>query len=158
MPWNITAITLDILAETGFDYVGDWVNDEQPYELTLKSGRLLSVPYSIEVNDIPAFIDRGWSAEQFYQTIVDQFDVLYEDGEANGRIMAIALHPFLIGHGFRSKYLDKAFAYITGHDKVWRATGSQIADWYRGENETADDHVARIKSEAEAADPLGEKL
>ena len=153
-----TAITLDILAETGFDYVGDWVNDEQPYELTVKSGRLLSVPYSIEVNDIPAFIDRGWSAEQFYQTIVDQFDVLYEDGEVNGRIMAIALHPFLIGHGFRSKYLDKAFAYITGHDKVWLATGSQIADWYRGENKTADDHVARIKSEAEAADPLGEKL
>ena len=72
--------------------------------------------------------------------------------------MAIALHPFLIGHGFRSKYLDKAFAYITGHDKVWLATGSQIADWYRGENKTVDDHVARIKSEAEAADPLGEKL
>jgi peptidoglycan/xylan/chitin deacetylase (PgdA/CDA1 family) len=142
--------TPDILAETGFDYVCDWVNDEQPYELTVKSGRLLSVPYSIEVNDIPAFIDRGWSAEQFYQTIVDQFDVLYEDGEAGGRIMAIALHPFLIGHGFRSKYLDKALGYITGHDKVWLATGSEIADWYRGENETVGEYNARMKRQAEA--------
>ncbi|MAF48308.1 MAG: polysaccharide deacetylase family protein [Rhodospirillales bacterium] len=125
--------TPDILAEVGFDYVGDWVNDEQPHELNVKSGRLLSVPYSIEVNDIPAFVDRGWSAEQFYQTIVDQFDVMYADGEANGRIMAIALHPFLIGHAFRSKYLDMALAHITGHDKVWLTTGAEIADWYRSQ-------------------------
>jgi len=108
------------------------------------------VPYSIEINDIPAFIDRGWSAEQFYQTIVDQFDVLYEDGATNGRIMAIALHPFLIGHGFRSKYLNKALSYITGHDKVWLATGSEIADWYRGDNETVGEYTARMQSDAGA--------
>jgi allantoinase len=123
--------TLDILAEHGIEYVGDWVNDEQPYPLTTKAGPVISMPYSIEVNDIPAFIDRGWSAEQFYQTIVDQFDVLYEAGETSGRIMSICLHPFLIGHPFRSKYLDRALKYITDHDDVWVTTGGEINDWYR---------------------------
>jgi peptidoglycan/xylan/chitin deacetylase (PgdA/CDA1 family) len=123
--------TLDILAEAGIEYVADWVNDEQPYPLKTKSKTLISLPYSIEVNDIPAFIDRGWSAEQFYQTIVDQFDVLYESGASSGRVMAICLHPFLIGHPFRSKYFDKALKYITGHDAVWVAKGSEIVNWYK---------------------------
>ena len=94
---------------------------------------MISVPYSIEVNDIPAFIDRGWSAEQFYQTIVDQFDVLYEDGAKSARVMAICLHPFLTGHAFRSKYLDKALAYIAGHDGAWLTTGGEIAEWYKSD-------------------------
>ena len=123
--------TLDILAENGIEYVGDWVNDEQPYPLKTKTKQVLSMPYSIEVNDIPSFIDRGWSAEQFYQTIVDQFDGLYESGATSGRVMSICLHPFLIGHPFRSKYLDRALKYITDHDDVWVTTGGEINDWYR---------------------------
>lgn len=85
-------------ADAGIEYVCDWVNDEQPYPIKAKNKTLISVPYSIEVNDIPAFLDRGWAAETFYQTIVDQFDGLYEDGAKSGRVMAICLHPFLTGH------------------------------------------------------------
>ena len=125
--------TLDILAENGFEYICDWVNDEQPYPIRTKQGTMIPVPYSIEVNDIPAFIDRGWSAEQFYQTIVDQFDVLYEDGAKSARVMAICLHPFLTGHAFRSKYLDKSLAYIAGHDGAWLTTGGEIAEWYKSD-------------------------
>jgi allantoinase len=125
--------TLDLLAAAGYDYICDWVNDEQPYAVTTKSGALISVPYSIEVNDIPAFVDRGWSAETFYQMIVDQFDVMYADGATHPRVMAICLHPFLIGQAFRIKYLDRALAHIAGHDGVWLTTGGAIADWYKAE-------------------------
>ncbi|BCH29370.1 polysaccharide deacetylase [Mesorhizobium sp. L-8-10] len=122
--------TPDILAENGIEYLCDWCNDEQPYEFNVRNGKLISVPYSIEVNDIPAFLDRGMSPEQFGQMIVDQFDVLYADGERNPRIMAVCLHPFLIGHGFRAKYLEKAFEYISKKEKVWISTGGEISDWY----------------------------
>ncbi len=123
--------TPDILAENGIEYVCDWVNDEQPYAMNVKSGSLISVPYSIEINDIPAFLDRGLGAEEFYRMIVDQFDVLYEDGAASGRVMAICLHPFLIGHAFRAKYLDKALGYIRQRAEVWVTRGGEINDWYR---------------------------
>ncbi len=62
--------------------------------------------------------------------ITDQFDVLYEDGATSGRIMAICLHPFLIGHPYRSKYLDQALAHIVSRDEVWLARGGDIATWY----------------------------
>jgi peptidoglycan/xylan/chitin deacetylase (PgdA/CDA1 family) len=123
--------TPDLLAEAGFDYVCDWVNDEQPYPMRVKSGTLTSIPYSAEINDIPAILDGKQSAETFGRMIRDQFDVLYEDGATTGRVMSICLHPFVSGHPFRAKYLDQALAHIAARQEVWLATGAEIVDWYR---------------------------
>ncbi len=126
--------TLDLLAEAGIEYVCDWVNDEQPYPIRVKSGSMLSIPYSSEINDIPAILDGKQGAEAFGQMIKDQFDVLYEDGASTGRVMSICLHPFLIGHPFRSKYFADALRHIASRQEVWMATGSEIIDWYRQNN------------------------
>jgi allantoinase len=126
--------TLDILAENKIEYVANWVNDEQPYPMRVKSGTMLSMPYSLEINDVPAFIDHHQNSETFGRMIRDQFDVLYEDGAKTGRVMAISLHPFLIGHPHRSKYFALALDHITSRQEVWLATGSEIADWYKQES------------------------
>ena len=126
-----TVRTLDILAENGIDYVGNWVNDDQPYPMKVKKGSMISMPYSTEINDIPAFLDLHQSPEVFGQMICDQFDVLYEDGAKTGRVMSVCLHPFLVGYPHRSKYLDKALAHITSRQEVWLTTGSEIVDWYK---------------------------
>jgi peptidoglycan/xylan/chitin deacetylase (PgdA/CDA1 family) len=123
--------TLDILAENKIEYVANWVNDEQPYPMRVKSGTMLSMPYSLEINDIPAFLDHHQSGETFGRMICEQFDVLYEDGAKTGRVMAISLHPFLIGHPHRSKHFANALAHITSRQEVWFATGSEIVDWYK---------------------------
>ncbi|MFB5191320.1 polysaccharide deacetylase family protein [Alicyclobacillus fastidiosus] len=128
--------TPDILAEEGFEYVGDWVNDDQPYPIKVRNNSLYSIPYSIEMNDITAFLTMHMTPEDFYQMLVDQFDVLYEDGASTGRVMSICLHPFLIGHPFRSKSLDKALKYITGHQDVWVTTGGEIIDHYKQQFQT----------------------
>ena len=122
--------TLDLLAECGIEYVCNWVNDEQPYPMRVKTGSMISLPYSVEINDIPAFVDLKQSAETFGRMICDQFDVLYEDGAKTGRVMAICLHPFLIGHPYRSKYFAQALAHITSRQDVWVTTGGEIRDWY----------------------------
>jgi len=126
-----TVRTLDILAEHGIEYVGNWVNDDQPYPMRVKKGSMFSIPYSQELNDIPAMLSLHQSPEGFGRMICDQFDVLYEDGLKTGRVMSICLHPFIIGHPHRSKYLAKALAHITSRQEVWLATGSEIIDWYK---------------------------
>ena len=123
--------TLDLLAEAGIDYVCNWVNDEQPYPMRVKTGSMISIPYSAEINDIPALLDLKQSPETFCRMICDQFDVLYEDGAKTGRVMSICLHPFLIGHPHRSKHFANALAYITSRKEVWITTGAAIVDWYR---------------------------
>ncbi len=77
-----TFITPDLLAEEGITYLCDWCNDDQPYPMKVKKGKLISVPYSVELNDIPFFLGKGNSGEDFMRAIMDQFDVLYEEGKA----------------------------------------------------------------------------
>jgi hypothetical protein len=72
---------------------------------------MISLPYSVEINDIPALLDLHQSPEYFGRMIHDQFDVLYE--ATTGRVMSICLHRFLVGHPHRSKYFAEALAYVT---------------------------------------------
>ncbi len=122
--------TPEVLAELGLSYLLDWCNDDQPFPLNVKAGRMISVPYSIEMNDITLFLGKSLSPADFAQMVMDQFDVLYEEGAQSGRVMCLALHPFIINQPFRHKYLDKALEYIAGHEQVWLATSDEIADWY----------------------------
>ena len=126
-----TVNTLDILAENGIEYVGNWVNDDQPYPMKVKEGSMHAMPYSSEINDIPAMLGHHTSGEGFAQMIRDQFDVLYEDGLKTGRVMAICTHPFLVGVPHRSKYFSEALAHIRSRQEVWITTGSDILDHYK---------------------------
>lgn len=126
-----TANTPNVLAEFGIEYLCDFTADDQPFKFNTTTGSLIAVPYSVEMNDIPAFLNLGQSAAQFGDMIIDQFDVLYREGARNARIMPICLHTFLVGQPFRAKHLQRAFEYMAGHRDVWFATGDEINDWYR---------------------------
>jgi allantoinase len=123
--------TPDLLAAAGVEYVCDWVNDDQPYLMSLEGGRrILSVPYSHEINDKGAFERQNRTAAEFQDMICRQFDVLYREGAESGRVMAIALHPYLTGTPHRIGALEGALDYICRHDGVWRTTGGEIARHY----------------------------
>lgn len=122
--------TPELLAELGLSYLLDWCNDDQPFPLNVKAGRMISVPYSIEMNDVSLFLGKSLAGPDFAQMVMDQFDVLYEEGAGSARVMCLALHPFIVNQPFRHKYLDKALGYIAEHDRVWLATSDEIADWY----------------------------
>jgi len=125
-----TDSTLDILAEAGIEYVADWCNDEQPYRMKTRKGSIVSLPYTLELGDIPIFLTHGATGEDFYQIIVDQFDVLYQEGARIPRVLCLALHPFLVGHPYRAKHLERALAYIKQHEGVWFTTGGRLLDCY----------------------------
>jgi len=89
------------------------------------------VPYCMEINDIPLFIRKGYTGEQYLQSLVDQFDALYADSAKQPRVMGIPLHPMITGQPLRIKYLERALAHMKQRDKVWFATGSEIVDAYQ---------------------------
>jgi allantoinase len=126
-----TDVTLDLLAEAGIEYVADWCNDEQPYTMKTRQGSIVALPYTLEVGDIPVFLFNGGSGQDFENMIVDQFDQMYEEGATIPRFLSIALHPFLVGHPFRARHLERALAHIRRRQDVWITTGSEILDWYK---------------------------
>lgn len=118
--------TLGYLVAEGCRYVADWVNDDQPYVMNIDGKPLVSLPYSYEINDKPAFEDHHRTPEEFGAMIRRQFDVLYREGASSGRVMAIALHPYIIGVPYRIEALRSALDYICGHNDIWLATGEEI--------------------------------
>jgi allantoinase len=123
--------TLDILAEEGVVYCGDWNNDDQPYPMKVKNGNLFAIPYCMEINDIPLFIRKGYTGEQYYRSVIDQFEALYADSQKHPRVMGIPLHPMIVGQPLRAKYLERAISEMKKYDRVWFATGSEIIDAYQ---------------------------
>lgn len=118
--------TLDHLLAEGCSYVADWVNDDQPYSMQVGNGKLVALPYSVETNDRRAYDHHHCTAKEFEDLLIRQFDVLYRESSASGRVMTIAVHPFLSGAPHRIDALDNALSYICKHEGVWRATGSEI--------------------------------
>ena len=123
--------TLDLLAEEGVTYCGDWNNDDQPYPMKVRKGRMFSIPYCMELNDIPLFMRKGYTGEQYLQSVVDQFDALYADSAKHSRVLGLPLHPMIIGQPLRTRYLERALAHMKKHERVWFATGGEIIDAYQ---------------------------
>lgn len=123
--------TLEHLVDEGVAYVIDWVNDDQPYTMMLEDGRtIVALSLTNDVNDKVAYELQNRSSEELSGMIRRQFDVLYREGAASGRVMGIPLHPYLSGVAHRVDALDAALAYICRHDGAWLATGPEILRYY----------------------------
>ena len=112
-PWLAeSATTPDLLVEEGFEYVLEWPADDQPFWIRTRSGPLLSVPYSIEINDSPAQVYRQHSGVEFAEMIIDQFDELLHQSRRYPLVCSIVLHPFVIGQPYRLRQFRRALEHI----------------------------------------------
>jgi peptidoglycan/xylan/chitin deacetylase (PgdA/CDA1 family) len=123
--------TIDLLAEAGIEYVADWVLDEQPVRLSTRAGSIVSIPYTVEINDVVISAVQQQPSEEILRRGRDQFDRLHLDGAKSARVMAISIHPYLTGVPHRIRYLEALYDYILAHDGVVMWTGGEILDWYR---------------------------
>lgn len=126
-----TPVTLDLLKEAGYQYVLDWPADDQPFWMRTRSGPLLSVPYSIELNDSPSMVFRQESAMSFERMIIDQFDEMLLQSRKYPLVFTLVLHPFVIGIPFRLRALRRALAHIMEHrQEIWVTTPGRVAEHF----------------------------
>ena len=128
-----TPETADLLAELGIEYVADWVLDDQPIPIRTRTGRLTSVPYTAEINDVVISAVQQAPSDELFRRGRDQFDRLWQEGAAIPRVMAISIHPYLTGVPHRIKYLEALYDHILAHEGVVMWTGAEILDWYLGQ-------------------------
>jgi allantoinase len=123
--------TVDLLAEEGFEYVADWVCDDQPFEIRTRAASLVSVPYTLELGDLPTMVVQHLPAREWTQRVRDQFDRLYAEGARQPRVMGLGVHAYIAGAPHRIAYLESILDYMRRKRGVWFATGEEIHDWYR---------------------------
>lgn len=122
--------TPDILVEEGYDYVCDWVLDDQPVWLKTRSKPIVNIPYTQECNDVAMMLIQHHKASEYYDRAIDQFEQIYEDAAQSARVMAIVVHPYIMGAPHRLKYFRRIFEQIRSKPGVAFMTGGQIHDWF----------------------------
>src|SRR5579872_6628819 len=123
--------TPDLLVEEGYDYVADWVLDDQPVWLKTRTKPILNIPYTQECNDVAMMLIQHHKAAEYFDRAVDQFEQIYADAASSARVMALVVHPYIMGAPHRLKYFRRALEFIRQRTDVKFWTGAQIADWYR---------------------------
>jgi peptidoglycan/xylan/chitin deacetylase (PgdA/CDA1 family) len=125
---NPSAVTPDLLQEAGYTYILDWPMDDQPVWMKTRSGRILSVPYPHEVNDIPLIALHHGTAAAFADAIIDNFDEMLEQSRRQSLVFGISLHAFLVGQPYRLRHLRRAFEHLVAHGQdIWLTTSGAIA-------------------------------
>jgi len=129
--------TPDLLIEEGFDYVADWVLDDQPVWLKTRTKPILNVPYTQECNDVAMMLIQHHAATEYRNRAIDQFNQIYSDAADSARIMALVVHPYIMGAPHRSRYFREALDHIRAHKDVVFWTGERIHDWFVASNKPA---------------------
>lgn len=125
-----TARTPALIAESGMTYHADWVHDDVPVPIIVPGRRLISMPYSYDLNDAPLWDGRPYGGRYFVQACKDAFDRLYAESADGGRVFCIALHPYQIGQPHHIGHLREILDHLCRHEGVWFATGDEIAAHY----------------------------
>lgn len=131
-----TVNTCDILAEQGLIFYCDIMNDDQPYLISTEHGDIVSIPYSIEMNDFTLLTRMGFSTDQFLDAMIEQLSVISSEAKASGsgRLMNVGLHPHVAGQAYRVRAIREFLKYAKSLDGVWFATREEIAEWYLQNN------------------------
>jgi allantoinase len=129
--------TPDLLIEEGFDYVCDWVLDDQPVWLKTRTKPILNVPYTQECNDVAMMLIQHHAATEYRNRAIDQFNQIYSDSADSARIMALVVHPYIMGAPHRSRYFREALEHMCAHKDVAFWTGERIHDWFVESNKPA---------------------
>lgn len=126
--------TPDILVEEGYEYVCDWVLDDQPVQLQTRTTPITNIPYTQECNDVAMMLIQHHPAREYLQRATDQFNQLADDAHDSARVMALVVHPYIMAVPHRLTYLDQALAHIRADDRSVFMTGEEILDWHRSSN------------------------
>ena len=119
--------TPDLLAEQGIKYMCDWINDDLPFAFHTSSGDIVAMPLSTELEDRFILQNNLHSESEYADQIKDAFDLLYaESEELGGRMLALSIHPWMLGQPHRIGKLEEVLEYIMGHKGVWSTAAANI--------------------------------
>ncbi len=121
--------TPDLLTAHGVRYMCDWVNDELPYRFFTANGPIVSMPLSTELEDAHILAGSLHSVSEYVAQVSDALDLLLTESKSEGgRMLALSMHPWMLGQPHRIGALEEILALITSREGVWTATAGEIVE------------------------------
>ena len=123
--------TPELLAAAGVKYIGDWVYDDEPTVIRTAKGPLVTLPYSVELNDIPMMIVQHHESDYLLKRTIDQFDRLYAEGASARKSSRSRSTRIFRASRTASNISKQIYDHVARHEGVLHWNGEQILDWYR---------------------------
>ncbi|MFK7888269.1 MAG: polysaccharide deacetylase family protein [Gammaproteobacteria bacterium] len=128
--------TPKLLVEHGVEYMCDWINDDMPFAFRTGAGDITALPLSTELEDRFVILDNGHAETEWADQITDACDFLISEAETTGggRLLALNIHPWMLGQPHRIGALERVLAHVTQSGKAWSAgPGEIVAAWKRAQ-------------------------
>ena len=128
--------TLDLLAARGVTYVLDWAHDELPSPLRTASGLIHAMPQAPDLDDTICIWQNRHSTDEFADAIMDAYQLLdHEANDRGGRVLPIAIHPWIVGQPHRIATLDRVLTDLADRAGVWPATAAEVLAAFTSQQE-----------------------
>jgi peptidoglycan/xylan/chitin deacetylase (PgdA/CDA1 family) len=127
-----TLETPDLLAEAGIRYIADWVVDDLPARLKTQHGHVLTMPYSVELNDIPVQMIQHHAGGEFEaRALRTAARLCREAAEGHGAcVMSFAIHPYITGVPHRIDAFEAMLDALLARGDIAFLQGREILAWY----------------------------
>ena len=130
--WSETFETPDLLKEAGIEYVCQWVVDDLPTWLNTKHGKLVALPYGLDLNDSVIYAIEKSSTVEMKLRLSEAIRTFEREirEERQPRVLTIPLHPHLSGVPHRINFLMEVLDMLLARKDTIFMNGSQLTDWF----------------------------
>ncbi len=132
--WDLSAHTIDLVAELGLAYDSSLMADDSCYELLSdnKPTGVVEIPVDW-VRDDAAYLlfnrdppTRPWTPPE---AVFDIFRREFDGAYAEGGVCQLVMHPFVIGYRSRIWILEQLIQHAQSKGDVWFPTHAELAAW-----------------------------
>ena len=117
--------TAKLLAEAGYRWYGDVFNVDLPYVTNYGNNRIVAIPLSYDVNDMPA-MKYGHPPRMMLESYNEVIEIARASDEL--RIIDVTSHAHIFGHHRGAHFYEKIVEQAVSSPDIWVATRVEIAD------------------------------
>jgi peptidoglycan/xylan/chitin deacetylase (PgdA/CDA1 family) len=113
-----------LLAEAGYDWHGDTLNDDLPYLVNFGAHRIVAFPNNTEVNDLPLYMRYG-NSPRVYLEIFQDWLASVRERETGAVRMDPAIHTHVFGRQPGLSFFERVIEIAKNAEDIWMGTRSE---------------------------------
>jgi peptidoglycan/xylan/chitin deacetylase (PgdA/CDA1 family) len=121
--------TIKSLIDEGYRWHSEVLDADSPYEQEFDNGKIVAIPFSMDINDLPHAMRYGRTPRQYVEMADDflRHALASEDGAI---IMDVTAHPHCYGRPGTAWAYEEVVKKVAARDDVWLATRAEIVEHY----------------------------
>ena len=116
---------MELLIEAGYKWHSDCMDDDLPYLETHPNGRIMAIPFTMEINDMPHSVRYGNSPLELVSDFLETLNWMTSN-EPNATLMNFTAHTHVYGRPAGALVFDNLIELAKNRQDIWLTTREQV--------------------------------